>query len=188
MLCSNQQMIAQSLAFLVDEPPVLVDWTPWNHTFGGNHDFGLILYNGGTLYIDDGKPTPAGTEESMRNLREISPTFYLNVPKGFEGLVRHLKREARAAGAVLRPRADAVLRRSRAVAARVGRPRQPRDGDLRRDHPEDGRVRLDRNRAVRDDLPPGLREAGVSGCRARASRSSSPRSTARWRRASVART
>jgi feruloyl-CoA synthase len=93
MLCSNQQMIAQCFPFLVEEPPVLVDWTPWNHTFGGNHDFGLILYNGGTLYIDDGKPTPALIGESIRNLREISPTFYLNVPKGFEELVKYLKRE-----------------------------------------------------------------------------------------------
>jgi feruloyl-CoA synthase len=93
MLCSNQQMIAQSFPFLTDEPPVLLDWTPWNHTFGGNHDFGLIIYNGGTLYIDDGKPTPALIGESIRNLREISPTFYLNVPKGFEELVKYLKAE-----------------------------------------------------------------------------------------------
>jgi len=93
MLCSNQQMIAQSFPFLTDEPPVLVDWTPWNHTFGGNHDFGLILYNGGTLYIDEGKPTPALMGETIRNLREISPTFYLNVPTGFEELVKYLKRE-----------------------------------------------------------------------------------------------
>lgn len=93
MLCANQQMIVQAFPFLAEEPPVLVDWTPWNHTFGGNHDFGLVLYNGGTLYIDDGKPTPAAIEESIRNLREIAPTFYLNVPKGFEELVAYLRRE-----------------------------------------------------------------------------------------------
>ena len=93
MLCANQAQIAVSLAFLADHPPVLVDWTPWNHTFGGNHDFGLVLANGGTLYIDDGKPVPGLVEESIRNLREISPTFYLNVPKGWEELVRYLKRE-----------------------------------------------------------------------------------------------
>jgi feruloyl-CoA synthase len=84
MLCANQQMLRQVLAFVADEPPVLVDWLPWNHTFGGNHNVGIVLYNGGTLYIDDGKPTPKGIAETLRNLREISPTIYFNVPKGFE--------------------------------------------------------------------------------------------------------
>ena len=84
MLCANQQMLRQCLAFVADEPPVLVDWLPWNHTFGGNHNVGLVLYNGGTLYIDEGKPTPKGMAETLRNLREISPTIYFNVPKGFE--------------------------------------------------------------------------------------------------------
>ena len=93
MLCANQTQIAVSLPFLTEQPPVLVDWTPWNHTFGGNHDFGLVLANGGTLYIDDGKPVPGLVEESIRNLREIAPTFYLNVPKGYEELVKYLKRE-----------------------------------------------------------------------------------------------
>ena len=60
MLCANQQMLRQCMGFLADEPPVLVDWLPWNHTFGGNHNVGITLYNGGTLYIDDGKPTPKG--------------------------------------------------------------------------------------------------------------------------------
>ncbi len=84
MLCANLQMIRQCMAFLAEEPPVLVDWLPWNHTFGGNHNVGIVLYNGGTLYIDDGKPTPKGIAETLRNLREISPTVYFNVPKGFE--------------------------------------------------------------------------------------------------------
>ena len=84
MLCANQQMIRQCMGFLADEPPVLVDWLPWNHTFGGNHNIGITLYNGGTLYIDDGKPTPKGIAQTLRNLREISPTVYFNVPKGFE--------------------------------------------------------------------------------------------------------
>ena len=84
MLTANQQMLRQCMAFLADEPPVLVDWLPWNHTFGGNHNVGIALYNGGTLYIDDGKPTPKGIAETLRNLREISPTIYFNVPKGFE--------------------------------------------------------------------------------------------------------
>ena len=84
MLCSNQAMIRAGLAFIADEPPVLVDWPPWNHTFGGNHDFGLVLHNGGSFYIDEGKPLPGAIEVTVRNLREIAPTIYLNVPKGFE--------------------------------------------------------------------------------------------------------
>ncbi|MBK7059765.1 MAG: feruloyl-CoA synthase [Rubrivivax sp.] len=88
MLCANQQMLRQCLRFLADEPPVLVDWLPWNHTFGGSHNVGITLYNGGTLYIDDGKPTPAGIAETLRNLREISPTIYFNVPKGLEEIAR----------------------------------------------------------------------------------------------------
>jgi feruloyl-CoA synthase len=86
MLCANQQMLAQTLAFLADEPPMLVDWLPWNHTFGGNHNVGICLYNGGTLYIDEGKPTPKGMAQTLANLREIAPTVYFNVPKGFEEL------------------------------------------------------------------------------------------------------
>ncbi|MFY8089532.1 MAG: AMP-binding protein, partial [Rubrivivax sp.] len=87
MLCANQQMLRQSLAFLTDEPPVLVDWLPWNHVFGGSHNVGLTLVNGGTLYIDDGKPTPEAIGTTLRNLREISPTVYFNVPKGLEMIV-----------------------------------------------------------------------------------------------------
>jgi feruloyl-CoA synthase len=91
MLCSNQQMIRQCFTQLIDEPPVLVDWLPWNHTFGGNHNVGITLYNGGTLYIDDGKPTPALIGETLRNLREIAPTMYFNVPKGFEEIANALE-------------------------------------------------------------------------------------------------
>src|SRR6478735_3511428 len=84
MWCANQQQMRQSMPVLAEEPPVLVDWLPWNHTFGGNHNVGLTLYNGGTLYIDDGKPVPALMGETLRNLREIAPTVYFNVPTGFE--------------------------------------------------------------------------------------------------------
>lgn len=94
MLCSNAHMLRQPMPFLVDEPPVLVDWLPWNHTFGGSHNVGLVLSNGGSLYIDDGKPTPAGIQETLRNLREIAPTVYFNVPKGFEMLAHHLNADA----------------------------------------------------------------------------------------------
>lgn len=84
MWCANLQQISLSLPVFAEAPPVLVDWLPWNHTFGGNHNFGLTLQHGGTLYIDDGKPTAALIGETLRNLREIAPTVYFNVPTGFE--------------------------------------------------------------------------------------------------------
>jgi len=93
MLTSNQQMVVDCLPFLMDEPPVLVDWLPWNHTFGGNHNFGLVIYTGGTLYIDEGKPTPQLIGETLRNLREIAPTVYFNVPRGFEEIAHALAAE-----------------------------------------------------------------------------------------------
>jgi feruloyl-CoA synthase len=91
MWCANQQQMRQSMPVLAEEPPVLVDWLPWNHTFGGNHNFGLTIYNGGTLYIDDGKPMPALMGETLRNLREIAPTVYFNVPTGFEAIANAMK-------------------------------------------------------------------------------------------------
>ena len=94
MICSNAATTDQAMPFVHEEPPVLVDWLPWNHTFGGSHNIGLLLFNGGTLYIDDGKPTPVGFATTIRNLREISPTVYFNVPKGFEALVHHLNEDA----------------------------------------------------------------------------------------------
>jgi feruloyl-CoA synthase len=99
MLCSNQQMLAQSLPALTQAPPVLVDWLPWNHTAGGNHNIGIVLYNGGTLYIDEGRPVPGLIEKTVANLREIGPTTYFNVPRGYETLLPFL-------------RADQALRRS----------------------------------------------------------------------------
>jgi len=91
MWCANQQQMAQSMPVLAQEPLVLVDWLPWNHTFGGNHNFGMVVYHGGTLYIDDGKPTPALMAETLRNLREIAPTVYFNVPTGFEAIANAMK-------------------------------------------------------------------------------------------------
>ena len=91
MLCSNQAMIAAFLGFLRDEPPVILDWLPWNHTFGGNHNTGIVLANGGTLYVNDGKPTPALFSETIRGLQEIAPTIYFDVPKGYELLVAALR-------------------------------------------------------------------------------------------------
>lgn len=91
MICANQVMLRETLAFLKDEAPVIVDWLPWNHTFGGNHNIGLTLFNGGSMYLDDGKPTPEGIEQTVGNLREISPTVYFNVPKGYESLLPYLR-------------------------------------------------------------------------------------------------
>jgi feruloyl-CoA synthase len=91
MCCSNAAMLRQSMPFIAGEPPVLLDWLPWNHTFGGSHNIGLVMANGGSLYIDDGRPTAAGIAETLRNLREVSPTVYFNVPKGFEMLAPHLR-------------------------------------------------------------------------------------------------
>ncbi len=94
MLCSNQQMLAQSLPSLRTTPPVLVDWLPWNHTAGGNHNLGIVLYHGGTLYIDEGKPVPGLIEKTVRNLREIGPTIYFNVPRGYEALLPYLREDS----------------------------------------------------------------------------------------------
>jgi feruloyl-CoA synthase len=92
MLCSNQQMICQTFPFIADEPPVIVDWLPWNHTFGGNHNVGMVLYNGGTLYVNAGKPaSPAAFEPTLTNLREIAPTIHFDVPRGFEMLLAALR-------------------------------------------------------------------------------------------------
>jgi feruloyl-CoA synthase len=91
MWCSNQAMIASLFEFFRDEPPVLVDWAPWHHTAAGNHDFGLVLYNGGSYYIDEGKPLPGAIETTVRNLREVAPTWYFNVPRGFEALLPYLR-------------------------------------------------------------------------------------------------
>jgi feruloyl-CoA synthase len=91
MLCSNQEMLRTVMPLLSEEPPVLCDWLPWNHTFGGNHNIGIVLYNGGTLYIDDGRPVPGQFETTLRNLREIPHTAYFNVPRGYDCLVPHLK-------------------------------------------------------------------------------------------------
>ncbi|NNG23479.1 feruloyl-CoA synthase [Telluria aromaticivorans] len=90
MLCSNMQLLLQAWPFLAEAPPVLLDWLPWNHTFGGNKNVNLVLFNGGTLYIDDGKPTPQLFEQTLANLREIAPTIYFNVPKGWDDLAQAL--------------------------------------------------------------------------------------------------
>ncbi len=94
MLCSSQQALRQTWPFLQEAPPVLVDWLPWNHTAGGNNNFGVALANGGSLYIDEGKPAPELIEKTVRNLREIAPTLYYNVPRGYAALLPYLEKDA----------------------------------------------------------------------------------------------
>ena len=93
MWCSNQAMISAMFAFFQDEPPVIVDWAPWHHTAAGNHNLGLVIYNGGSCYIDEGKPMPGAIEATVRNLREIAPNWYFNVPKGYEALLPYLRND-----------------------------------------------------------------------------------------------
>jgi feruloyl-CoA synthase len=93
MLCANQESILSAWPFLADHPPVIVDWLPWNHTFGANHNFNMMLRHGGTLYIDEGKPVPAMIERTIANLRDVSPTIYFNVPRGYAALLDHLEKD-----------------------------------------------------------------------------------------------
>lgn len=130
MLCANQQMMSQVWGFLAREKPVVLDWLPWSHTFGGNHNFNMVLANGGTLYIDEGRPAPGLVEKSVKNLLDVKPTLYFNVPRGFDMLLPFLEQDeafARSfferlrmvfyAGAALAPssweRLEAVARRVR---------------------------------------------------------------------------
>jgi feruloyl-CoA synthase len=87
MMACNQEMIRTALAFLQDEPPVLLDWMPWNHVAGGSHNTGIAIYNGGSFHIDDGQPTPARFARTLENLKLVQPTFFTNVPKAYEFLV-----------------------------------------------------------------------------------------------------
>ncbi|HEX6268266.1 MAG TPA: AMP-binding protein, partial [Burkholderiales bacterium] len=94
MWCANQAMIASMFEFFREEPPVVVDWAPGHHTAAGNHNFGLVLYNGGSYYFDEGKPMPGAIEATVSNLREIAPTWYFNVPAGYEALLPYLRKDA----------------------------------------------------------------------------------------------
>ena len=87
MLCSNQQIVRQSWPWLEQTPPVVVDWAPWNHTASGNKVFNMVLTHGGTYHIDGGRPTPQGIARTIENLRDVSPTWYFNVPLGYQMLL-----------------------------------------------------------------------------------------------------
>ena len=93
MMCANQESAAAAWTLLSAQPPVIVDWLPWNHTFGGNHNFNMMLRNGGSLYIDEGKPVPALVGRTLANLRDVSPTLYFNVPRGYAALADHLEQD-----------------------------------------------------------------------------------------------
>lgn len=93
MLTSSQAAKAQVWPFLEREKPVILDWLPWSHTFGANHNFNLVLRNGGTLYIDGGKPAPGLFATSLANLRSVIPSIYFNVPRGFDMLIAALRED-----------------------------------------------------------------------------------------------
>ena len=172
MLCSNQEAIAQVWPFLAAEPPVIVDWLPWNHTFGGNHNFNMMLRNGGTLYIDEGKPVPALIDRTVANLREVSPTDLLQRA----ARLRHAGRAARSRS----ERCDAhFFSRLRLLFyAGAGAAAEPVGA---------ARGLLDRRRAaskVADDLRLGPDRDGADGDRWCTSRSTAPASSACRRPAS----
>lgn len=100
MLTSNQESVAACWPFLQDEPPVVVDWLPWSHTFGGNHNFNLVLRNGGTLYVDRGRPAPGLIRTTLDNMAAVGPTIWFNVPRGFDQAVTELERDSDLARAV----------------------------------------------------------------------------------------
>ncbi len=102
MLSANQQMLRQCWPFLERTPPVLLDWLPWNHTFGGNHNFNMVLRNGGTLYLDEGRPTPDAIDATVMNLRDVSPNMYFGVPAGYGMLLPCLERDDELARSFLR--------------------------------------------------------------------------------------
>jgi feruloyl-CoA synthase len=98
MLAANQQMMRQAWAFLHDEPPLVVDWLPWSHTFGGNHNVYMVLTNGGTMYVDAGRPAPGRFSQTIANLTDVPPTIYFNVPAGYAMLIPALEADAAFAG------------------------------------------------------------------------------------------
>ena len=102
MLSANQQMLRQCWGFLEHQPPVLLDWLPWNHTFGGNHNFNMVLRNGGSLFVDDGRPTAGLIERTVANLREVSPNVYFSVPAGYAMLLPYLEKDGDLARSFLR--------------------------------------------------------------------------------------
>ncbi len=143
MLCSNQAMLQAIWPFLTDEPPVMVDWLPWSHTFGANHNLNLALFNGGTIYIDDGKPAPPLFPRTLSALSDIPPSLYFNVPAGYALLAPALENDPQLAerffsrlrfmfyAAAALP--DALAARLRTPRRRARRPRGPAHLELGHD-------------------------------------------------------
>ncbi|MCM2319192.1 MAG: feruloyl-CoA synthase [Pseudomonas sp.] len=100
MLCANQQAIAQCWRFLGQREMVVLDWLPWSHTFGANHNLNMILCHGGSLYIDDGRPIPGQIERTLENIKSVRPTMFYNVPRGYEVLLPYLERDEELARAL----------------------------------------------------------------------------------------
>ncbi len=189
MLTANQQQIVQIWPFLAEQPLVLVDWLPWNHTFGGNHNFNLVLRHAGTLYIDGGRPLPDLVGETVRNLTEVSPTVYFNVPAGYAALLPWLERDEAFARAFFAELRLHLLCRRRAAAGPVEPARGRVGAHHRRARPADLVLGHDRDRAARDrgafpDRPRRRRSA----CRRPASSSSWCRTAPSSRSACAART
>ena len=136
--------------FLAEQPLTLVDWLPWNHTFGGNHNFNMVLRHAGTLVIDGGRPLPAMVGETVRNLTEISPTIYFNVPAGYAALLPHLERDEAFARSFFAQAAADLLRRRRAAAGPVGAARGRLGARDRPPHADVVVLGHDRDRAARD--------------------------------------
>ena len=193
MLCANQEMLREALAFFNDEPPVLVDWLPWNHTFGGNHDFGLVLYNGGTLYIDDGKPTPAGSPRRCATCARSRRPSTSTCPRASRSCCRICSADADAAqDASSAGSRCSVLRRRRPDAADLGRDRRLADrrrpasascSDRRSARPRPRRCAIVARRGIeragnrrpaaprrRAEARAERRQAGGAACAARTSR------------------
>jgi feruloyl-CoA synthase len=94
MMCSNQQARAQDWPFLTQSPPVMLDWLPWSHTFGGNHNLNLALRFGGTLYVDGGRPALPLISQTCANIKDVCPTIYFNVPRGYDMLIAAMRNDA----------------------------------------------------------------------------------------------
>ena len=161
---------APSSASSAEEPPVLCDWSPWNHTAGGNHNFGLVLYNGGTLYVDEGGPMPGRFDATVRNLREVACTAHFAVPRTYEMLMPHLRRDPVLRETFFRRLQAPLLCRRRSGPALLGpAPRLGARG-VRRGDPDHDRLRLHGDGAVRDEHRAApARSPGCSACPRRAS-------------------
>ena len=154
MLTSSQQAKAQTWTFLegAGEDLVILDWLPWSHTFGANHNFNLVLRNGGTLYVDGGKPAPGLFNTSLANLRSVMPTVYFNVPRGFDMLIAALRGDEELRRKFFCERQIRLLCRRGAAAEFVGRARRALDCDRRPEVADGVGLGLDRDLAARHRL------------------------------------